>query len=178
MAQGAQASIKAPGMGEAEGFRPLCPHPSVGHTACQLTAKRWAKPCFQKMTISIGGVLRFCPGLGRQYSQTTWSGHKGRKPSASPDNGVGSCRARWSPHFSVGGPPLTGIINIVSKHCDDGPRQSPQTPKPHRHMRLIRTSGFPRSPKTKDPKGSRVAYVRGDSGGLGLRVKDQHQLWH
>ena len=25
--------------------------------------KRWSKPCFQKLTISIGGVLRFCPGL-------------------------------------------------------------------------------------------------------------------
>ena len=30
----------------------------------------------------------FCPGLGRQYSQTTWSGHKGRKPSASPSPGA------------------------------------------------------------------------------------------
>ena len=34
---------------------------------------------------------------------------------------------------------------------------------------------FPGPQKHKDPKGSRVAYTYGVSGGLGLRVKDLHQ---
>ena len=49
-----------PDGGKPFGFRPLCP-PQVVWLYCLPSpgTKRWAKPCFQKMTISIGGVLRF-----------------------------------------------------------------------------------------------------------------------
>ena len=60
----------------------------------------------------------------------------------------------------------TGLDDIPIKLRDDGAHQTPQTPKPHRHMRLTRISVFPGPQKQKDPKGFRVAYICGDSGGL------------
>ena len=52
------------GNGEAVRLQTLVPTPSsLAKLPAQPRAKRWAKPCFQKLTISIGGVLRFCPGL-------------------------------------------------------------------------------------------------------------------
>ena len=52
---------------------------------------------------------------------------------------------------------------------------SPQTPEPHRCMRLNRISVFPGSLKQKGPMGPRVAYTCGVSGGLGRKLKDLHE---
>ena len=60
----------------------------------------------------------------------------------------------------------TGLDDFHFKLRVDGAHQPPQTPKPHRHMRLTRISIFPGPQKQKDPKGFRVAYICGDSGGL------------
>ena len=50
----------------------------------------------------------------------------------------------------------TGLDDFHFKLRVDGAHQPPQTPKPHRHMRLTRISVFPGPPKQKDPKGFRV----------------------
>ena len=60
----------------------------------------------------------------------------------------------------------TGLDDFHFKLRVDGAHQPPQTPKPHRHMRLTRISVFPGPQKQKDPKGFRVAYICGVSGGL------------
>ena len=56
----------------------------------------------------------------------------------------------------------------ASRH---GALQTPQTPKPHRHMRLSRISGFPRIPQNnRTQRGSESHVPVWVSGGLGLQV--------
>ena len=53
------------------------------------------------------------------------------------------------------------------------PRRAPQTPKMCQHTRLIRISGFPRSPKTQGPKGVQSRMCCHSFLGFGFNSKPQ-----
>ena len=53
------------------------------------------------------------------------------------------------------------------------PRRAPQTPKLCQHTRLIRISGFPRSPKTQGPKGVQSRMCCHSFLGFGFNSKPQ-----
>ena len=77
----------------------------------------------------------------------------------------------------------TGLDDMHFKLRDDGAHQPPQTPKPRRHMRLSRISGFPRIPQNnRTQRGSESHVPVWVSGGVGLQVKvhgapSWHQSW-
>ena len=104
-----------------------------------------------------------------------WHRHKSRKPSASPANGVGSCRPRQPPPLFSGGTAFIGIVNILLKHCADGAFHPPKPRNPTGVCDSIEFRFFPGSLKQKGPMGPRVAYTCGVSGGLGLQLKDLHE---
>ena len=146
-------------------------HPGVEVFYChQLTAKTKDPPYANSHFLKTGFCPSFCRERAGSIAQLLGVGTRVRSRKASPASGVGSCRLRWPPHFSVGGPPFTGIVNIILKLRVDGAVQTPQTPNPHGRTQLIRISFFPGPQKHKDPKGSRVACACGVSGGLGIRV--------
>ena len=60
----------------------------------------------------------------------------------------------------------TGLDDIYFKLRDDGAHQITPNPETPQAYATHSNFGFSRTPKQKDPKGFRVAYICGDSGGL------------